>query len=36
MTPYATRYVRLGPGLYSAEADVDAAVAAVRAVSLGR
>ena len=33
VTPYATRYVRFGPGLYSSEADVDAAVAAVRAVS---
>jgi selenocysteine lyase/cysteine desulfurase len=30
VTPYATRYVRLGPGLYSSEADVDAAVAALR------
>jgi selenocysteine lyase/cysteine desulfurase len=30
VTPYATRYVRLGPGLYSSEDDVDAALAAVR------
>jgi selenocysteine lyase/cysteine desulfurase len=29
VTPYATRYVRLGPGLYSSEADVDAAAAAL-------
>jgi selenocysteine lyase/cysteine desulfurase len=32
VTPYATRYVRLGPGLYTVEADVDAALAAVRAL----
>jgi selenocysteine lyase/cysteine desulfurase len=34
VTPYAERYVRLGPGLYSSEDDVEAAVAAVRAVSI--
>jgi selenocysteine lyase/cysteine desulfurase len=33
VTPYATRYVRFGPGLYSTEADVDAAVAGLRTVS---
>jgi selenocysteine lyase/cysteine desulfurase len=33
VTPYATRYVRLGPGLYSSEDDVDAALAAVRALA---
>ena len=31
VTPYATRYVRLGAALFCTEADVDAAVAAVRA-----
>ena len=36
VTPYATRYVRLGAGLYADEDDVDAAVAAVRAVSTPR
>jgi selenocysteine lyase/cysteine desulfurase len=30
VTPYATRYVRFGAGLYSSEADVAAAVAAMR------
>jgi hypothetical protein len=36
VTPYATRYVRLGAGLYADEDDVDAAVAAVRALSTRR
>jgi selenocysteine lyase/cysteine desulfurase len=36
VTPYATRYVRLGAGLFSGEEDVDAAVAAVRALSTRR
>jgi selenocysteine lyase/cysteine desulfurase len=36
VTPYATRYVRLGAGLYCDENDVDAALAAVRAVSTRR
>jgi selenocysteine lyase/cysteine desulfurase len=30
VTPYADRYVRFGPGLYSSEADVDATVDALR------
>jgi selenocysteine lyase/cysteine desulfurase len=33
VTPYATRYVRLGAGLCNDEQDVDAAVDALRAVS---
>ena len=33
VTPYATRYVRLGPGLYTVETDVDAALAAVRSLT---
>jgi len=33
VTPYATRYVRLGPGLYTVDADVDATLAAVRALA---
>jgi selenocysteine lyase/cysteine desulfurase len=32
VTPYATRYVRLGPGLYSSTEDVDAALSALRAL----
>jgi selenocysteine lyase/cysteine desulfurase len=32
VTPYAKRYVRFGAGLYTSEADVDAAVRAVRAL----
>jgi selenocysteine lyase/cysteine desulfurase len=32
VTPYATRYVRLGPGLYTSDQDVDAALHAVRAL----
>jgi selenocysteine lyase/cysteine desulfurase len=33
VTPYATRYVRLGPGIVNSTADVDAAVRALRAIS---
>jgi selenocysteine lyase/cysteine desulfurase len=33
VTPYATPYVRLGPGLYTSDEDVDAALAAVRALA---
>ena len=33
VTPYATRYVRFGPGLYTSDADVQAALAAVRALA---
>ena len=33
VTPYATRYVRFGAGLYSDEDDVDAAVGAVRSLT---
>jgi selenocysteine lyase/cysteine desulfurase len=32
-TPYAAEYVRFGAGLYSSDADVDAALAAVRSLS---
>jgi selenocysteine lyase/cysteine desulfurase len=31
VTPYATRYVRLGAGIWNDEEDVDAAIAALRA-----
>jgi selenocysteine lyase/cysteine desulfurase len=33
VTPYATQYARLGPGLYTSEEDVDAALAAVAALA---
>jgi selenocysteine lyase/cysteine desulfurase len=33
VTPYATRYLRFGPGLYSSEEDVEAAIRAVRALA---
>ena len=33
VTPYATEYVRLGPGLYTSRADVDRAVRALAAVA---
>jgi isopenicillin-N epimerase len=36
VTPYATEHVRLGPGLYTSEDDVDAALAAIRGVSQRR
>jgi selenocysteine lyase/cysteine desulfurase len=36
VTPYATPYVRFGAGLYANEDDVDAAVAALRAVAARR
>jgi selenocysteine lyase/cysteine desulfurase len=32
-TPYATQHVRLGPGLYTSDEDVDAALRAVRALT---
>jgi isopenicillin-N epimerase len=32
VTPYATEYVRLGPGLYTSDDDVDATLQAVRAL----
>jgi selenocysteine lyase/cysteine desulfurase len=32
VTPYATEYVRLGPGLYTSDDDVEAALQAVRAL----
>jgi selenocysteine lyase/cysteine desulfurase len=33
VTPYATQHVRLGPGLYTSEDDVDAALDALRALA---
>ena len=33
VTPYAERYVRFGPGLYTSDADVEAALRAVRALA---
>ena len=33
VTPYATEYVRLGPGLYTSRADVDRAVRALAAIA---
>jgi selenocysteine lyase/cysteine desulfurase len=32
VTPYAHSYVRLGPGIVNSEADIDAAVSALRAL----
>ena len=33
VTPYATEYVRLGPGLYTSRGDVDKAVRALAAIA---
>jgi selenocysteine lyase/cysteine desulfurase len=36
ITPYATSYLRFGPGLYTRDEDIGAAVAAVRRLARGR